>query len=78
MTEQDWAGRGFTGPPVSLREALRVQLADRGPMALRDVEAHFPYTERRSLIAELARMRDDGEVEFTGPRYKLVDRQAGN
>lgn len=70
MSTADWAGHGFSGPPVPLREALREQLATRSPMTLCDVEAHFPYTDRRALIDELAQMRDDGEVKFTGPRYE--------
>ncbi len=73
--EQAQIDRGISPSPplqVSLRDALAEQLAGRGPMTLREVEAHFPYTDRSVLIDELARMRDDGEVEFWGPRYRLV------
>jgi hypothetical protein len=67
----DWAGKGFPSP---LRKALRAELARRpGRMAtLAELEIFHLDTERRVLIAELARMRDDGEVEFAGPRYRLV------
>lgn len=80
---QDWAGRGFTGPPAEpdpgpsqLRTALRKILSASGMMTLAQVEQHFALhgravagSARRDLIAELASMRDDGEVRFEGPRY---------
>lgn len=69
--DDDWAGTGYSSP---LRQALRAELARRsGQMAtLAELEIFHLGTERRVLIAELARMRDDGEVKFVGPRYKLL------
>ena len=79
VMDADWAGSGYSGPaaapdPSPLRLALRAELARRaGQMAtLAELEILHLGTPRGALIAELARMRDDGEVEFTGPRYKLL------
>ena len=55
--------------PSTLREHLRKQLRLQTAATLADLETIFPATERRTLIGELARMRDDGEVRFQGPRY---------
>lgn len=90
MTDTDWAGRGFTGPPAApdpapqhdemLRKILREMLHYAPPagLTLQQVERHFAVRERGQaklvrdgLIAELAAMRDDGEVRFEGPRYVL-------
>jgi hypothetical protein len=57
--------------PSALRQALR-DVLEHGSRTLRQIEAACPAIERPTLIAELARMRDDGEVEFTGPRYRLA------
>jgi hypothetical protein len=59
--------------PSDLRMALRAELAGRPGRwgTLAEIEAAFT-TDRLDLIRELARMRDDGEVEFTGPRYRLA------
>lgn len=57
--------------PGSLRQALRAELTS-GDRTLAQMESRYPNLARRVLIGELAAMRDDGEVEFTGPRYRLV------
>lgn len=57
-------------PP--LRTSLLAQLGEYGFAALAELEHLGPRTE---VIAELARMRDDGLVEFKGPRYRIT--QAG-
>lgn len=56
--------------PSVLRLALRDFLLE-GPRTLAEIEAAYPAMERRTLIGELARMRDDGFVIFEGPRYRL-------
>lgn len=74
MTDTDWAGRGFTAAPGSYPELwqdLRAVLRNNGPLTISQVEGLFRGVPRRTLIAELAAMRDDGEVRFEGPRYVL-------
>src|SRR5215469_10258680 len=55
--------------PSTLREHLRKQLRLQTAATLADLEAIFRSIPRGALIAELARMRDDGEIRFQGPRY---------
>src|SRR5262252_793157 len=55
--------------PSTLREHLRKQLRLQTAATLADLEAIFHSIPRGALIAELARMRDDGEIRFQGPRY---------
>jgi len=55
--------------PSELRQRLRKQLRLQSVATLRGLEAVFREVERRTLIGELARMRDDGEVRFQGARY---------
>ena len=82
MTDTDWAGRGFGGPPAKpdpgeLRLACREALQRAGrPLTLAEMGIRVCCTDRRTLIAELAAMRDDGEVRFEGPRYVLADSPA--
>jgi DNA-binding HxlR family transcriptional regulator len=57
--------------PSAMRLAMRDVLLE-GPRTLAEIEAAYPSMERRAMIAELARMRDDGIVEFQGPRYKMI------
>lgn len=61
--------------PSQLREDLRAALRELGGMGtLVQVQSRLQRIARHDLIAELARMRDDGEVEFTGPRYRLLEK----
>lgn len=62
--------------PSDLRTALRAELARRaGRLAtLPELEILHTGTHRNDLIAELARMRDDGEVRFMGARYWLTEK----
>ena len=59
--------------PSTLREKLRQQLRLEHAATLRDLELIFVSVpggiERNTLINELARMRDDQEIRFHGPRY---------
>ena len=61
--------------PSDLRKALRICLGNgpRRERTLAEIEAVF-LTDRHDLIRELARMRDDGEVVFAGPRYRLTEK----